>query len=377
MGRVRSIDAVRGLAMGLMALDHLRDFLGDAHFDATDLTRTTVPLFAARWVTHFCAPTFFLLSGASTALSIRSGRRTVPAAARFLATRGLALVVVEQTLLKCLGWYFHLDYHFMNAGVLYGLGLSMLLLAPLLALPSWVSLGLGTLLVLGEAGLARLQLPGLPGTLLALATQSRDFEPVPGYHFFVSYPPLPWAGAMLLGFGLTPLAHLGEGARPRVLVATGAGALALFGVLRWLDVLEPSTRGSGLPWPRAVLDFVNLSKYPPSTPFLLLTLGVALLALAAAERWPAPGRLLEDFGRVPLFFYLLHIPLIHLLAVAYSLLVFGDASWLTSGPVVFWDTALPGSPASYGLGLGWLALVWGALLVGLHPVCRWYAARVR
>ena len=112
---------MRGLVMIVMALDHVRDFLGNAHFDATDLAQTTAPVFFTRWITHFCAPTFFLLAGVSAYLSIQSGRRTVGAAARFLVVRGLALVVLEQTALRCLGWYFHFDYHFMNAGVLYGL----------------------------------------------------------------------------------------------------------------------------------------------------------------------------------------------------------------------------------------------------------------
>ena len=120
----------------------------------------------------------------------------------------------------------------------------------------------------------------------------------------------------------------------------------------------------------------------PSTAFLLLTLGVAQLALAAFE--PAgdaeAGRLrrvLEGFGRAPLVFYLLHIPLIHLIAVVYSYLAFGDATWLTSGPVIFWDTALPGSPASYGFSLGWVYVFWAAVVAALYPVCRWFAARRR
>src|SRR5262245_33565875 len=119
--RWRAVDALRGVVIAIMTLDHVRDFLGNAHFDATDLTQTTGPIFASRWITHLCAPAFFLLAGASAWLSVQSGRRSVGDAARFLLVRGLALVAVEQTALRCLGWYFHFDYHFMNAGVLYGL----------------------------------------------------------------------------------------------------------------------------------------------------------------------------------------------------------------------------------------------------------------
>jgi len=375
--RWRAVDAVRGLVMVVMALDHLRDFLGNAHYDATDLTQTTGPVFVSRWVTHFCAPTFFLLAGASAYLSLRSGRRTVAAAARFLVVRGLALVVVEQTALRCLGWYFHFDYHFMNAGVLYGLGLAMVLLAGFVRLPPGISLVVGLAIVLGEPAIAALDLgDGWLGTLAALATRSRDFEPVSGYHFFVSYPPIPWFGAMAFGYGLAALVA-DPRTRQRRLAALGAGFLVAFVVVRALQLAEPSPWSPQREGWLTVLSFINLSKYPPSTPFLLLTLGAAMLGLAAFDRWPGAGRRLEVFGRVPLFFYLVHIPVIHLLAVGYSLVAFGAATWLTSGPVIFWDTALPGSPASYGLGLGWIYLVWAALIAALYPVCRWYGNRTR
>jgi uncharacterized membrane protein len=377
------VDAVRGLVMIVMALDHVRDFLGNAHFDATDLAKTTPAIFATRWITHFCAPTFFLLAGVSAYLSIRSGRRTVGAAARFLVVRGLALVVLEQTVLRCLGWYFHFDYHFMNAGVLFGLGWSMVLLGGLVVLPPAVSLAVGLVIVLGEPAGAAVDLGGgALGTLWALATRSRDFEPVAGYHFYVSYPPIPWLGAMALGLGLAALAYGGAAPRRTLLAGVAAAFLALFVVVRALDLGDPS------PWsaqPSALftaLSFVNLSKYPPSTPYLLLTLGCALAGLAALGRpdpsTASPGpvrRVLETFGRVPLVFYVLHIPLIHAIAVVYSYLAFGAATWLTSGPVIFWDVALPGSPPSYGFALPGVYAFWLVVVAALYPVCRWYGAR--
>jgi uncharacterized membrane protein len=357
--RWRAVDTVRGLVIALMALDHIRDFLGT--HDATELVHRSAPLFATRWITHFCAPTFFLLAGTSAYLSIESGRRTRGEAARFLLVRGAALVVVEQTLLRCFGWYFHFDYHFMNAGVLYGLGLAMMMLSALLWLPPLATAGLGLAIIVGESAVARLEL----GTLGDLLMRSRDFEPVADYHFFVSYPPIPWLGAMALGYALPRL----TARRPRWLVALGLAFLAAFVALRAGGV------GDAEPWEPdlGVQSFVNVSKYPPSTAFLLLTLGGALIALAAFERWPR-ARVLDGFGRVPLFFYLLHIPLIHALAVVYSWLAFGAVWWLTSGPVVFWDTALPGSPADYGLSLGAVYLVWIALLAAMYPLCRWYDA---
>jgi len=379
--RRRAVDALRGLVMLIMALDHLRDFLGNAHFDATDLSRTTLAIFLSRWITHFCAPTFFLLAGMSAFLSLQSGRRTRGAAAQFLAIRGLALIVLEQTVLRCFGWYFHADYHFMNAGVLYGLGGAMVLLAGAVWLPPAVSLAVGLAIVLGEAGIAAIDLgDGGLGTLWSLATRSRDFEPVTGYHFFVSYPPIPWFGVMALGYGLGKFVYgtsSARAARPRARLAlVGAALLALFAIARGLNLGDPS------PWsvqPAPVftaLSFVNVSKYPPSTAFLALTLGAALLGLAAFERWPG-GRILETFGRVPLFFYVLHIPVIHAIAVVYSFLAFGAATWLTSGPVIFWDVALPGSPPSYGFSVAAIWAIWLLLMAALYPLCRWYGARAR
>jgi uncharacterized membrane protein len=268
----------------------------------------------------------------------------------------------------------------MNAGVLYGLGLAMVLLAAVIRLPPVASLAIGLAIILGESAIAAIDLgDGPAGTLIALATRSRDFEPVAGYHFFVSYPPIPWFGAMALGYGVADLAYRGGALRLRPLVGLGAALLAGFAVLRALQLGDPSpwTAQYGGVW--TLLSFVNLGKYPPSTDFLLLTLGVALLALAGfshgSARWPARGRLLEVYGRVPLFFYLIHIPLIHLIAVAYSYIAFGAATWLVSGPVIFWDVALPGSPPDYGFSLAGVWAIWAVFVAALYPLCRWFAAR--
>jgi uncharacterized membrane protein len=249
------------------------------------------------------------------------------------------------------------------------------LLGGLVFAPPAVSLVVGLAIILGEAQIAALDLgDGGLGTLLALATRSRDFEPVSGYHFFVSYPPIPWFGAMALGHGLAALAY-GRGRR-LALVGLAAAFLVGFVVVRGLNLGDPS------PWSVqpgrlfTLLSFVNVSKYPPSTPFLLMTLSAALVALAAFERWPG-GRIrdvLEVFGRVPLVFYVVHIPLIHAIAVIYSVAAFGEAPWLTSGPVIFWDVALPGSPPSYGFGLGGVYAIWLAVVAALYPLCRWYGA---
>ncbi|HEX4452851.1 MAG TPA: hypothetical protein VH143_18380 [Kofleriaceae bacterium] len=203
---------------------------------------------------------------------------------------------------------------------------------------------LGLAIIFGEPLIARVH-------VIPWLTESRDFEPIAGYHFYVSYPPIPWLGAMLFGYGIA--------AYRRWLVGAGIAMLIAFTILR-------------LP-ADGVLAFIDVDKYPPTTTFLLLTLGVALLALAAFDQWPS--RHLEVLGRVPLFFYLVHIPLIHAIAVVYSYAVFGAAWWLTSGPVVFWDKSLPGAPPDYGLPLGVLYVVWLAFVVVMYFACRAYARR--
>jgi uncharacterized membrane protein len=186
---------------------------------------------------------------------------------------------------------------------------------------------------------------------------------------------------MALGHGLAArvypdVAGGGVGAPRRgLLLGAAAAFLVGFAALRVMNLGDASL-WSAQPGPLGTaLSFVNVSKYPPSTPFLLMTLAGALLALAAFSRWPRAGRILEVYGRVPLLFYVVHIPLIHAIAVIYSRAVFGAASWLTSGPVIFWDVALPGSPPSYGLGLGAVWAVWFAFVAALYPLCRWYGRR--
>jgi uncharacterized membrane protein len=342
--------------MIVMVLDHLRDFLGDAHFDATDLTKTTVPIFLSRWITHLCAPAFFLLAGTSAALAQSSTSR--------LIARGITLVVVEQTVLH-LAWYFHADYHFMNAGVLYGLGTCMVMMGVLKRLGPTGCLLLGVALIFAQPAIAQIDL-GTPWDLLAKSSD-HDFN---GYHFYVSYPPIPWLGAMLFGYGL---AQYRERAAP-----AGLAFLLAFVIIRLVNVWDTPwhTGETGLD---TVLSFVNVSKYPPTTPFLLLTLGIALVAFAMFDRKQLePQRpILEVFGRVPLFFYIVHIPLIHAIAVGYSYAMFGDAVWLRTGPVIFWDVPLPGSPSDYGLPLWAVYLVWIAFVAAMYPICRWWWWRTK
>jgi len=371
-GRLPEIDALRGLAIVLMALDHTRDYFGDHSIDALDLAHTHIALFFARWLTHFCAPTFVCLAGMSVALAAHRRPVNRPFLVG-LATRGLWLVILEQTLLRCFGWYFNFDYHYMNAGILWGTGWAMVFLALVIALPIpsiWILL-LGLALMLGNELLA-----SLPGNSWwwTMLFRSNDLGSA-GWHFYVSYPVLPWFGVMAFGYGiamsiLLPQKRIVE--RRRTIGSIGIVLLITFLFLRSLNWGDPS------PWtPQSqtlfsILSFVNLEKYPPSIDFLLMTLGVMFCCLAVDFFPSSITRFLVNLGQVPLFFYLTHIVLIHLLAVLLAFIRFGHAEWLYQGPGIFWSETLPGRPENYGLSLTWVGLLWLLVVAILYPACLAY-----
>lgn len=368
--RLPEIDALRGLAIVLMALDHTRDYFGDHSIDALDLAHTNIALFLARWLTHFCAPTFVCLAGISVALA--SHRQRIDKAFLVsLATRGLWLVVLEQTLLRCFGWYFNFDYHYMNAGILWGTGWAMVLLALVLAAkmsPIWI-LSLGLALIVGRELLANFVGNDWWWTMLL---RSDDLE-FAGWHFFVSYPVLPWFGVMAFGYGLAMLVSL-----PQKRMIELRHTIGLFGfvLLVLFLCIRSFNWGDSSPWtpqPQplfSILSFVNLEKYPPSIDFLLMTLGVMFCSLALLDFVPTfATRFLVTLGQVPLFFYLTHIVLIHVLAVILALIRFGHAEWLYQGPGIFWSETLPGHPQNYGLSLMWVVLLWALVIALLYPAC--------
>jgi uncharacterized membrane protein len=371
--RLTEIDALRGLAIVLMALDHTRDYFGDHSIDALDLTHTNFALFLVRWLTHFCAPTFVSLAGVSIALAAH-GRSIDRPFLVGLATRGLWLVALEQTLLRCFGWYFNFDYHYMNAGILWSTGWAMVLLTLVLAIriPTTVIFLLGLALMVGHSLLASLLGNGWWWTMLL---RSDDLDSA-GWHFYVSYPILPWFGVMAFGYGIAKLVSLAQKRiieLRRTFGLTGIALLSGFFLLRTWSWGDPNPWDPRLPMLFAPLSFVNLEKYPPSIDFLLMTLGVMFCCLAVADFFPSfLTRFLVNLGQVPLFFYLTHIVLIHLLAVLLALIRFGHAEWLYRGPGVFWSETLPGHPENYGLSLAWVGLLWVLVIALLYPACLAY-----
>jgi uncharacterized membrane protein len=371
--RLDAVDLLRGVVMVLMALDHTRDFFGDLAAGPTDLATTSAPLFLTRWITHFCAPVFFLLTGAGAYLS---GRRRSPAGlSRFLLTRGLWLVLLELTVVRFL-WQFNLDYRLTLLNVLWALGWSMVVLAALVRLPLALTTAFGVALV-ALHHLADAVPPAAFGALAPLWTvlhQPGFLVASPRFSVFVAYPLVPWIGVTAAGYGLGHALTWPAERRRAFLLRAGAGLTVAFLALRALNGY-----GDPRPWSAqaeaafTALSFLNTNKYPPSLLFLLMTLGPALLALRLVDaRTPRLLRPALVIGRVPFFYYLLHVLLLHLLAVLASWARYGAAHWMLESPTVdrFPVTQPPGWPAPLGV----VYLVWVLVVVLLYPCCRWYAA---
>src|SRR5262245_29146539 len=376
--RVESIDVVRGAVMVLMALDHVRVFSG------VPAGGPTAAVFLTRWVTHFCAPAFFLFAGTSAYL--RGSPAGGPSLTRWLWTRGLVLVALEMTVIR-LSWTFNLDYaHYMLAGVIWSLGWSMVLLSVIVRLPQPVLTGLAALMIAGHnlipallRGQTATALATPFGPLLRVLYFGGAF-PLGGRgepNFFVLYSLVPWVGVMSAGYALGHVMARPPQVRRRWCAIAGAVAVLAFLVLRGLQLYgdRPWTTPPGeQPWAPAWIRFLATTKYPASLQFLLMTLGPTLLALAALEGVHSRlTRSLAVFGRVPMFYYLLHIPTIHVIALAVAALRTPAAlPWLFANHPM----NPPEPPAGYTWPLPLLYAVTLLVVCALYLPCAWYA-RVR
>jgi len=375
--RLDSVDFVRGLVMVIMALDHVRFFLHRdilVGIDPLDLSRAGPSLFFTRWITHFCAPVFLFLAGTGAWLYASRGK-TKNELSRFLITRGLWLILLEFTVIH-FGWTFNFNFHVNFAIVLWALGCSMIALAALVYLPTRVIAIVGFLLVAGHNLLDKVQPESLGrfGWLWKVLHVNGVIQPVPSYVLVITYPLIPWIGVMVLGYCFGALLSRERGKRRKLLVKIGFAVTAAFVVVRAINIYgDPQPWTPQGNWLLTVLSFLNCEKYPPSLSFLLMTLGPSILVMAWAERdLSAFARPFIIFGRVPLFYYLLHFSLIHLLALALSYARYGQAPWLFTGPP--WSPGLMRAfPKGYGYGLPVVYAVWIAVVVMLYPLCRWFA----
>jgi uncharacterized membrane protein len=362
--RLDHVDLLRGLVMVIMVLDHVRAFFTSAHFDPTDLARTDLALFGTRWITHFCAPVFVFLAGASA--WIAGTRRTRGELSRFLLSRGVWLVFLELTVIT-FAWYFTTDFALgLVAQVIWAIGVSMVALAGLIHLPRLAVAGFGAALVLGHNlfdGLA----PDRFGALADLWRVLHVPGPLESLPVFMLYPLVPWVGVMALGYAVGPWIFAQDARAGRRLAVAGAVLVAAFLLLRVLDGYGDHAHrahegGAAL----LLMSFLNTTKYPPSLLYLLMTIGPALVALAAFRRARGPlAGVLVTFGRVPFLFYVAHLYLVHALAVA--------AGMAQGFPASALRTVFLRLPADYGFGLPVVYAVWLGVVALLYPLCRRYA----
>jgi uncharacterized membrane protein len=353
-----------------MALDHTRDFFGAGGPNPRDIADPA--LFLTRWVTHFCAPTFIFLAGVSAFLYGERGR-SVGEVSWFLLTRGLWLILIEFTLMRlCWTFSIHADVFVMQ--VIWVTGASMVVLAGLVHLPRWAIATIGLAMIAGHNLLDGIDAEelGQAGWLWQLLHEPGLIEVGPHARLFVLYVLVPWSGVMAAGYALGPVFRFDPARRRSFLLRTGAAITAGFIVLRasnlYGDPAAWSVQGSAL---ATVLSFIDCEKYPPSLLYLMMTLGPALILLALFER--AHGALagvVTTFGRVPFFFYVVHVAFIHALAVGFAWITVGDVGWM-------FGASFSQKPASYGLGLPGVYIVWLCVLAALYPPCRAFAALKR
>lgn len=370
MKRLTSIDAVRGIVMIVMALDHVRDMMHVTSIaqNPTDLTTTTPFLFFSRWITHICAPTFVFLSGTSAYLYFRQ-TNDIAKTRQFLISRGLWLILVEFTVVNFGLWF---DPHFsvFLFDVIATIGFGFVVLGFSLKV-SPRTLGIVGLTIIFCHNLIAL-IPFSDSSVVK-AVVTPFFAPMAapifaGSTFVMGYPPIPWLGIILLGFALGKLFELEPEKRKALFLKIGGATLTLFVLIRAVNIYGDSFRWSyQADEVFTFLSFVNVTKYPPSLAFCLLTLGGMFLILAFATT--ANNKLTEiavDYGRVPLFYFIVHFYLIHLLTFAMIYL----QGFKVSDMVFGFNFGRPKEGS--GVDLWAIYLIWITLVIVLYPICKWY-----
>jgi uncharacterized membrane protein len=372
--RLDSIDLLRGIIMILMAIDHVRDFFGAPGVSPTDLTGTTIPLFFTRWITHTCAPVFFLLTGTGAFLSLR--RRSKSELSRFLFARGLWLIFLELVVLRCFAWQFNFDYRLTMLVVIWALGWAMILLSALVYLPASIITAFGFVLIAGHNLLDPLPAAsfGSLAPLWSVLHAPGLIVSDPQHLVFVAYPLIPWVGVTAAGYGLGQIFAWPGRQRKTFLFRLGIALTTGFVVLRSINLYGDPVRWTVQKSAAfTILSFLNTTKYPPSLLFVLMTLGPAMLLLWAVDgrtpRWLRPALI---FGKVPLFYYALHAAEIHLLAVVFCYLRYGQVHWMFESPRLSEYPITP--PPGWGFSLPMIYMIWAFVVASLYPLCRQFAA---
>jgi uncharacterized membrane protein len=371
--RIESIDILRGFVMVIMALDHARLYFHYGSFlvDPTDLTTTTPLVFFTRFITHFCAAVFVFLSGASAFLY--GYNKTKQQLFKFLFTRGVWLIFLE-IVVNTFIWTFDVTYSMQTFQVIFAIGFSMICLSMLIYLPNYIILIVGIILMAGHNTLDNIIMHGQSvQSIVWYFLHQRNALSINSEHLVVIlYPVIPWIGLMAVGYLFGSLYQKGfdVSIRKQWLLRLSLGCIALFFILRGLNVY-----GDLVPWTvqetiaKTIMSFFKVTKYPPSLSYIFITIGPALLFLYAYEN--TKNKVTDFFlvyGRVPLFYYFLHMLVIHLLAVVGILIFGGDWHQMILTGKVFMSRSLK----TYGYSLFVVYMVWIAVVLFLYPFCKRY-----
>jgi len=365
--RVPSIDILRGIIMVVMALDHTRDYFSGFGGDPLDFHHASVIMFFTRWITHFCAPVFVFLSGASAFLSLNRGK-TKKQASWTLFTRGVWLIILEVTILR-FGWAFNLDYHRVFVQVIWAIGWSMIFLSVLIWLPEiWIAI-IGGIIVLGHNLFDRIKpMDTAHPTLWKVLHAQGSWKYGDHYTYSIGfyYPLIPWIGVMALGYCFGRILLKPAAERNKWLYRIGLSAIVGFIVLRFSNLY-----GNPNPWHHqdshlnTLLDFIRCQKYPPSLLYLLMTIGPAITAMPLLDKLNnGIGRFFTVYGRVPLFYYILHIYTIHGLALITGLAM--------GFPISEFTSSMFQHSQGWGFSLPIVYLYWAMAVLILYLPCRWY-----
>ncbi len=367
--RIESIDLLKGLVMVIMALDHTRDYFHYSanFFDPTDPTQSTLPIFFTRWITNFCAPSFSFLAGLSAFMVGK--RKTISELSGFLFKRGLWLLFIQFTIIN-FGWQFDIQFRVDVFSVIAVLGISMIILAALIHLPRTFILIFSCLLIFGHNLLDNIHFPN--SFLWANIHDPASFNFSDNFKYYADYSIIPWIAVMSLGycFGSFYEKSYNIAGRKKVFNIIGISAIILFIILRWSN-----TYGDPIHWtnlgsmPKTLMSFLQLSKYPPSLLFLLVPLGGMLLFMSNTEELKGKAvNFFSTFGRVPFFFYIIHIYVIHSLAMLFSQLSGFGWQKMVLPDVIWLSTGLKG----YGFSLLVVYAIWIGIIILLYPLCKMF-----
>lgn len=369
--RIASIDLLKGIVMVVMALDHIRDYFHAPAFfyDPTDPLKTSLPIFFTRWITHYCAPTFCFLAGVSAFLISR--RKTLSELSGFLWKRGLWLVIIELTVVN-FAWYFDIHYSSPTIAVIWSLGISMIVLSAIIHLPRKAIFIFSLVLIAGHNLLDSFNFND--SIAWSILHHEMFYNFANGGKFYVVYPIIPWIAVMSMGywFGSFYNSSYDNGKRKKLFNTIGIACIALFFIIRGINIYGDLT-----PWVhyatfrQSAMSFLNPSKYPPSLCYLLMTLGPSLIFLANSES--LKGRIVNffsTFGRVPFFYYIIHLYVIHVIAmIATQLTGYGYKVMFLSD----WVGNIP-QLKGYGFSLWIVYAIWIGIIALLYPVCKKFDA---